>query len=141
MVAWIISASLLRFEYRRRLSEAFYAHWFFWSVMLIDNIAFLVINFQYYEWYLISIKCLQLGLNLALNVMLVITKRRTINNPRPDSSLLLLEELDQKKDQQVRRRSSKKYADGVHISGSEFIDIKMSRKVIQSDANDSLQSS
>jgi hypothetical protein len=31
----------------------------------------------------------------------------------------------------IRRRSSKKYADGVYISGSDFLEIKMSRKVIQ----------
>lgn len=84
MLAWVVSARLLRFEYRKRLSEAFYAHWFFWSLMLIDNMLFLLLNFQYYEWHLIAINTLQLSLNLALNVMMCITKRRTVSNPRPD---------------------------------------------------------
>lgn len=129
MVAWLVAARLMRYEYRKRLSEAFYAHWFFWSLMLIDNVVFLILNFAYYEWYLIAINCMQMTLNLALNGMMVITKQRTINNPRPDQRLLLFEG-EVKKDLSLRRRSSKRYADGVYISGSEFIDVKMSRKVV-----------
>ena len=73
-----------------------------------------------------------MGLNLALNGMMAITKQRTINNPRPDQRLLLYGDADAelKKDLSLRRRSSKRYADGVYISGSEFMDVKMSRKVV-----------
>lgn len=125
----------MKYEYQKRLSEAFYAHWFFWSLMFIDNLVFLILNFSYYEWHLIGINCVQISLNLALNAMMLMTKRRTMENPRPDKSLLLydLEDPQIKKELSMRRRSSKRYADGVYISGSEFIDIKMSRKFIQVD--------
>jgi hypothetical protein len=52
---------------------------------------------------------------------------------RPDRSLLLTDEenrLSGEKYNMVRRRSSKKYSDGVYISGSDFLDVKMSRKFI-----------
>jgi len=43
--AWAIGAALLNYEYQKRLSEAFYTHWFFWSMMLINDVVFLILNF------------------------------------------------------------------------------------------------
>ena len=40
--AWIIGISLMAFEYRKRLSEAFYTHWFYWTVMWVDSLVFLI---------------------------------------------------------------------------------------------------
>lgn len=48
MAAWIVGTKLMHYEYRKRLSEAHYAHWFFWTSMLIGNVAFLILNFSYY---------------------------------------------------------------------------------------------
>lgn len=46
--AWVVGASLMNYEYKKRLSEAFYTHWFYWSVMLLNDIAFMILNFSNY---------------------------------------------------------------------------------------------
>ena len=48
MIAWLVGARLMDYEYRKRLSEAYYCHWLFWTLMLIDNLVFLILNFSYY---------------------------------------------------------------------------------------------
>ena len=48
ILAWAVGAALLDYEYKKRLSEAFYTHWFFWTIMLIDDAVFLGLNFQLY---------------------------------------------------------------------------------------------
>jgi hypothetical protein len=85
MAAWLAGARLMSYEYSKRLSEAFYAHWFFWSTMCMNNLVFLVLNYTYYEWFLVAINFVSFCVNCGLCVMMVITKRRTALNPRPDT--------------------------------------------------------
>jgi len=47
VVAWVVAAQMMRYEYRKRLSES-YPHWFFWSVSALVDILFLVLNFSIY---------------------------------------------------------------------------------------------
>ena len=54
-MAWLVGAKLMDYEYVRRLSEAYYAHWIYWGLMLINNITFFTLNFNYYEWYLLTV--------------------------------------------------------------------------------------
>ena len=56
MLAWIVGAQLMAYEYRKRLSESYYCHWLYWSIMLFNNIVFLLLNFDYYVIFLILIK-------------------------------------------------------------------------------------
>ena len=48
VIAWAVAAWLLAYEYKRGLSEAFYTHWFFWTIMLLDDVVFFGINFTLY---------------------------------------------------------------------------------------------
>ena len=38
----------MAYEYQKRLSEALYCHWFYWSTMCLNNLVFLVLNFKFY---------------------------------------------------------------------------------------------
>ncbi len=84
ITAWLVGAKLMHYEYMRRLSEAYYAHWVYWTLMFINNLVFIILNFQYYEWYLVTVQIMSLISNFSLCLMMIITKRRTIRNPRPD---------------------------------------------------------
>ncbi len=84
ITAWLVGAKLMHYEYMRRLSEAYYAHWVYWTLMFINNLVFIILNFQYYEWYLVTVQMMSLICNFSLCLMMIITKRRTIRNPRPD---------------------------------------------------------
>lgn len=84
IAAWLVGAKLMHYEYMRRLSEAYYAHWVYWTLMFVNNLTFIILNFQYYEWYLIAVQMMSLICNFGLCLMMIITKRRTIRNPRPD---------------------------------------------------------
>ena len=55
VAAWLIGAKLMHYEYLRRLSEAYYAHWIYWGLMLVNNVTFFILNFFYYEWYLLTV--------------------------------------------------------------------------------------
>jgi hypothetical protein len=44
VTAWLIGAKLMHYEYIRRLSEAYYAHWVYWGLMLINNVTFFMLN-------------------------------------------------------------------------------------------------
>jgi len=83
MLAWLLGAWLLHYEYRKSLSEAYYTHWLYWILMFLQNLVFFYLNFAFYEWYLKFANILSLFLNGSLCVMMCITKRRTIRNPRP----------------------------------------------------------
>ena len=62
--AWLVGAQLMAYEYKKRLSEAVYAHWLFWSTMCLDNAVFLALNYSYYENYLILINAVSLSVNV-----------------------------------------------------------------------------
>ena len=53
--------------------------------------------------------------------------------------MLLYLEDGNKGDVSYRRRSSKKYSDGIYIARGEFIDVKMSRKIIQQELDSGLE--
>jgi hypothetical protein len=48
LIGWVAGVQLMHYEYKKRLSEAFYSHWFFWTLMFLDYVIFLGLNFQYY---------------------------------------------------------------------------------------------
>ena len=48
VAGWIVGGKLLAYEYRKRLSETYYTHWFYWTWMFIADLAFLVINYDVY---------------------------------------------------------------------------------------------
>jgi general stress protein CsbA len=75
----------MHYEYMRRLSEAYYAHWVYWTLMFLSNLTFIILNFEYNnQWYLIALQMVSLFCSFGLCLMMIITKRRTISNPRPD---------------------------------------------------------
>jgi len=47
IIAWISAAKLMRYEYRKRLSE-YLPHWIFWSLFFIVDSTFLILNFKIY---------------------------------------------------------------------------------------------
>jgi len=84
IVAWLVGAKLMNYEYMRRLSEAYYAHWVYWTLMFVNNLTFIILKFNYDKWYLIALQTISLLSSFGLCLMMIITKRRTIRNPRPD---------------------------------------------------------
>ena len=48
VAAWVSSGLLLRFEYRRRLSESIYAHYLFWVLSFIVILVVVIVNVKYY---------------------------------------------------------------------------------------------
>lgn len=46
--AWIISYLLLKFEYKRRLSEAYYAHYAFWILNFLLILVTVIVNYRDY---------------------------------------------------------------------------------------------
>ena len=87
-LAWIESSYLMVFEYRRRLSEEWYANQLFWSLnLLFETITVIVLRKDYMEDpFMFSLA----GFNMLGNFLLVIlmfrTERRTITNMRPETS-------------------------------------------------------
>jgi hypothetical protein len=45
--AWIVSERLMRYEYRKRLSEAFYSHKLFWTLNLITDVIGIAVDYSY----------------------------------------------------------------------------------------------
>ena len=45
--AWIVSERLMSYEYRKRLSEAFYSHKLFWTLNLMTDIIGIAVDYQY----------------------------------------------------------------------------------------------
>jgi hypothetical protein len=37
----------MNYEYIRRLSEAYYAHWVYWTLMFLNNLTFIILKFNY----------------------------------------------------------------------------------------------
>ena len=50
VIAWFYAGKLMRYEYRKRLSES-YPHWIFWSSFTIIDSVFLFLNFNVYVKY------------------------------------------------------------------------------------------
>jgi len=44
--AWVVSERLMRYEYRKRLSEAFYSHKLFWTLNLLTDIIGLAVDYD-----------------------------------------------------------------------------------------------
>lgn len=44
--AWIVSAKLMAYEYKKRLSEAFYSHQLFWILNVVTEVATFFVNFS-----------------------------------------------------------------------------------------------
>ena len=44
--AWLMSERLMRYEYRKRLSEAFYSHKLFWTLNLVTDVIGLAIDYD-----------------------------------------------------------------------------------------------
>lgn len=47
VIAWIVAAKLMRYEYRKRLSES-YPHWIFWACMALLDSTFIFLSFDIY---------------------------------------------------------------------------------------------
>ncbi|CDW76968.1 UNKNOWN [Stylonychia lemnae] len=109
-IAWIFAAKLMRYEYRKRLSE-YLPHWIFWSLFFIVDTTFLFLNFQIYGNLLKVVDIVFWVMNLTLIVMMFMTKRRTKSNPRPEESSF------HKKSRTMNNENN-------------FIQIKMNRKLI-----------
>ena len=111
------------FEYRRRLSEEWYANLLFWCLnFLIEVITFLVLIKAYTKsGIMMTLAVFNMLGNLALIVLMVRTEKRTMENRRPEVSdnlnVLLMSN-----EQQSRRRS-------MDIQGP-FISVKFYDKVI-----------
>lgn len=82
--AWIVSERLMSYEYRKRLSEAFYSHKLFWSLNLVTDIIGICVNYDSQGSLIKSFSVLEFIANLFLCVMMLMTKKRTRYNPRPD---------------------------------------------------------
>ena len=87
-MAWLLSCFLMVYEYRRRLSEEWYANQLFWCLnFLIEVITFLVLISDYAEDpTMMAISIINMSGNLTLIVLMIKTERRTLENRRPESS-------------------------------------------------------
>lgn len=74
------------YEYRRRLSEEWYANQLFWCLnFLIEVITFLVLVTDYAkDPTMMTISITNMIGNLILIVLMIKTERRTIENRRPE---------------------------------------------------------
>lgn len=76
------------YEYRRRLSEEWYANQLFWCLnFLIEVITFLVLV-KYYvdDPTMMAMSIMNMSGNLILIVLMIKTERRTLENRRPESN-------------------------------------------------------
>ena len=105
--AWFFSCFIMEYEYRRRLSEEWYANQLFWCLnFLIEVITFLVLVKSYtQDPTMMVVSIINMLGNLILIILMVRTERRTMENRRPEASdninvLLLSNDMN-------RRRSSR----------------------------------
>eukprot|EP00347_Sterkiella_histriomuscorum_P011556 403372007 len=113
VIAWFYAGKLMRYEYRKRLSES-YPHWIFCLQRLQGNLL-KVTDIIFWAF------------NLVMVIMMFMTKRRTEQNPRPEERPLL-EEFE--RGQTLRNSFSMKRKTNSQNEGSQYIEIKMSRKLI-----------
>ena len=87
-LAWILSYYLLICQYRKGLSETWYAHKTFWYLKIIADgtlIAYCSVIHKYYISIVIrGLFAAQILNNLVLIALLLNTKERTLERPRPD---------------------------------------------------------
>ena len=76
------------YEYRRRLSEEWYANQLFWCLnFLIEVITFLVLVSDYVDDpTMMAMSIMNMSGNLILIVLMIKTERRTLENRRPESN-------------------------------------------------------
>ena len=76
------------YEYRRRLSEEWYANQLFWCLnFLIEVITFLVLLHDYKkDPTMMAMSIINMSGNLILIVLMFKTERRTLENRRPESN-------------------------------------------------------
>lgn len=106
-VAWCFSCYLMVYEYRRRLSEEWYANQLFWCLnFLIEVITFLVLVKQYAkDPTMMGLSIVNMAGNLVLIILMVKTEKRTLMNRRPEVNDNL-DGLLQSNEQANRRRTS-----------------------------------
>jgi len=87
VAAWLVSSLLSDYEYKKSLSEAIYSHQIFWTLNLI--ILIIVTSLQFETIGLVNeiFQVFQIILNFFLCILMVMTKRRTVEKPRPRNHL------------------------------------------------------
>lgn len=85
-LAWLLSTNLMIVEYKRRLSEAWYANQFFWVANLSLSILNLIILYKDFSTLTILFTSFNIFANLVLVILMARTKKRTLQNRRPDPS-------------------------------------------------------
>ena len=87
-LAWLESWALMRFEYKRRLSEEWYANQLFWGLNLLFEIITICVLREAYlnDPVMIALASFNVLGNLCLVVLMFKTERRTIQNMRPEPS-------------------------------------------------------
>lgn len=53
-IAWFIAAKMMRYEYRKRLSES-YPHWIFWACIAVLDSTFIFLSFDIYVYFRICL--------------------------------------------------------------------------------------
>lgn len=76
------------YEYRRRLSEEWYANQLFWCLnFLIEVITFLVLISDYKkDPTMMAVAIINMTGNLVLIILMIRTERRTLENRRPETN-------------------------------------------------------
>ena len=76
------------YEYRRRLSEEWYANQLFWcSNFVIELITFLALIKEYAEDpEMMTLSIINMSGNLVLIILMIRTEKRTLENRRPEIS-------------------------------------------------------
>ena len=87
-LAWAFSCFLMVYEYRRRLSEEWYANQLFWCLNFIfELITFLSLIKEYADDHeMLTLSIINMTGNLILIILMIRTEKRTLENRRPEVS-------------------------------------------------------
>lgn len=86
IICWVISYKLLVYLYRKGLSEFWYSHKMFW---ILNTLLTLITTFQQSfavqdpSAFIIVCRVILILLNISLLVLMIKTKARTVEQPRP----------------------------------------------------------
>ena len=83
MIGWLGSYRLLIYQYRKGLSETWYSHQMFWYLNFATQLGILIYSWKYYTSLTRFVCIMQLAINLLLIGLLINTKTRTLERPRP----------------------------------------------------------
>ena len=108
------------YEYRRRLSEEWYANQLFWCLnFLIEVITFLVLIKDYIDdTTMMIVAIINISGNLILIILMIRTEKRTLDNRRPETNDYLNDIL---LSNEFPRRTSSSNIDGPYIK-IKFLD-------------------